>query len=146
MSTFKPVAEFINTAALINSQQLSRFQQLEQTMILHSNSLQEISAQEAQLNEYIDIGLEMACQAGLLKLQALQENWLKRVYNTLLETTKDVLKPKPWREMCQEYLYQPLFALKHIYLSQPQTPALPNKKQSLQSLYKELSVNSQYLY
>ena len=120
MNTCNTATVAINKATLIGNEQINRFQQLEDAIKHNSSTLQKLTSQEAQLNEYIDIGLEMANQAGLLKLYVIQESWLKRVYTTLSETTTDALKPKPWREMCKEYLYQPLFALKHLYLSGPQ--------------------------
>lgn len=131
---------------LMSSKQYDRFQQLENAITCYSDDLQKLATQEAQLNEYIDIGLEMAKQAGSLNLHETQVHWLKRIYTTLLKTTMDALTPKPWREMCKEYLYQPLFALKYLRLNHQQPASLSQEKQRLQTLYKELSVSNRYLY
>ena len=125
---------------LSQAEQLDRFQQLENTIRHCPCKKQQIALQEANLNEYIDLGLDMANKAGQANRTQLQESWLKRVYKTLFETTLDLVEPEYWRELCCEYLYQPLFALKHLYRNHPQG------KYRIQSLYRELSVTSRYIY
>lgn len=125
---------------LTQAEQLDRFHQLESTIRHCPCEMQRKSTQEANLNEYIDLGLDMASKAGLANRTQLQESWLKRVYKTLFETTLDLVEPEYWRDLCCEYLYQPLFALKHLYRNHPQG------KYRIKNLYKELSVTSRYLY
>lgn len=129
-----------STIQLTQAQQLDRFHQLEGAIRHCPCEVQKKAAQEANLNEYIDLGLEMANKAGLANRTQLQESWLKRVYKTLFETTIDLVEPEYWRDLCCEYLYQPLFALKHLYRNHPQG------KYRIKNLYKELSVTSRYLY
>ncbi len=125
---------------LSQAEKLDRFHQLE-TCIRHCpHQKQQVSIQEAHLNEYIDLGLDMATKAGVANRTQLQESWLKRVYKTLFETTLDLVEPEYWRELCCDYLYQPLFALKHLYRNHPQG------KLRIRALYHELSVTSRYLY
>jgi hypothetical protein len=120
--------------------QLERFHQLEHVIRHCSCERKQLAAQEVQLNEYIDLGLDMANKACLANRIQLQESWLKRVYKTLFETTLDLVEPEYWRELCREYLYQPLFALKYLYRNHPQG------KYRIKRLYQELSVTNQYLY
>jgi|TARA_B110000211_G_C13644627_1_gene363215 hypothetical protein len=122
------------------AEKLDRFHQLENTIRHCTTELRQVALQKANLNEYIDIGLDMATKAGITNHPQLQESWLKRVYNTLFETTSDMVEPEYWREVCSEYLYQPLFALKHLYRNHP------HGKRKIQMLYKELSVTAHYLY
>lgn len=127
---------------LTQAEKLDRFQQLEDD-IRHCPKLkqgQPFQQQEACLNEYIDLGLDMANKAGIANRIQLQESWLKRVYKTLFETTLDLVEPEYWRNLCCEYLYQPLFALKHLYRNHPQG------KHRLRALCNELSVTSRYLF
>jgi hypothetical protein len=125
---------------LSQTEQLDRFHQLESTIRHCPKGMQQLALQEAHLNEYIDLGLDMASKAGLFNHTQLQESWLKRVYKTLFETTLDLVEPEHWRELCREYLYQPLFALKYLYRNHPQG------QHRVQKLYQELSVTSRYLY
>lgn len=132
----------MNSPRLHQAEQLNRFQQLEND-IRHCpkfKQLDQLKQQEIYLNEYIDIGLDMANKAGVANRIQLQESWLKRVYKTLFETTLDLVEPEYWRNLCYEYLYQPLFALNHLYRNHPQG------KRKIQMLYKELSVTASYLY
>jgi len=124
---------------LSQAEGLNRFQQLEND-IRHCPKRIHFEQQEAFLNEYIDLGLDMANKAGLENRIQLQESWLKRVYKTLFETTLDLVEPEYWRNLCFEYLYQPLFALKHLYRSHPQG------KLRLRLMCNELSVTSRYLF
>lgn len=123
----------------IQANELNRFQQLEND-IRHCPKPKQLEQQEACLNEYIDLGLDMATKAGLANRILLQESWLKRVYKTLFETTLDLVEPEYWRNLCNEYLYQPLFALKHLYRNHPQG------KVRLKIMCNELSVTSRYLF
>lgn len=125
---------------LTQAEKLDRFQQLETTIRHCPSQMHKVGTQEANLNEYIDLGLDMANKAGLANRTQLQESWLKRVYKTLFETTLDLVEPEYWRDLCHEYLYQPLFALKHLYRNHPQG------KRRIRALYQELSVTSRYLH
>lgn len=71
------------------------------------------------LNDYLDMGLELAQEAGERNLTRLQESWLRRIYNTLRDTGVNVSCNEVWRHQCLEYLYQPFFALQHLYRAQP---------------------------
>jgi hypothetical protein len=124
---------------LNQAEKLDRFQQLEND-IRHCPKLKKLEQQEAYLNEYIDLGLDMANKAGLANRIQLQESWLKRVYKTLFETTLDLVEPEYWRNLCCEYLYQPLFALRHLYRNHPQG------KYRMRIMCNELSVTSRYLF
>lgn len=125
---------------LNQDEKLDRFHQLESTIRHCPSEKQQVALQEASLNEYIDLGLDMATKAGISNHPQLQESWLKRVYKTLFDTTVDIVEPEYWRELCSEYLYQPLFALKYLYRNHPQA------KLKVQILYKELSVTPYHLY
>ena len=125
---------------LSQAEQMDRFHQLENTIRHCPCEIQQVALQKARLNEYIDLGLDMADKAGFANRIQLQESWLKRVYKTLFETTLDLVEPEYWRELCREYLYQPLFALKYLYRNHPQG------QRRIQMLYQELSVTSRYLY
>lgn len=72
------------------------------------------------LNEYLDLGLELACRAGERHLQPLQESWLTRLYNTLRDATFNTDASNHWRRQCLDYLYQPFFALQHLYRTKPE--------------------------
>ena len=122
--------------------QLQRFQDLESD-IRHCeacSAAQKKAQQVEQLNEYIDLGLEMANQAGYANRTYLQESWLKRLYNTLFETALDMVQPEYWRALCLDYLYQPLFALQHLYRNHP------HKEQQIKKLFHEIHITSRYLY
>ena len=125
---------------LSQAEKMARFHHLENTIRHCPSEIKELALHEATLNEYIDLGLDMATKAGKTNQTQLQESWLKRVYKTLFETTIDIVEPEYWRELCSEYLYQPLFALKDLYRNHPQG------KRKVQMLYKELSVTARYLY
>lgn len=125
--------------SLNQAEKLDRFQQLEND-IRHCPKRNLLEQQEANLNEYIDLGLDMANKAGLANRVQLQESWLKRVYKTLFETTLDLVEPEHWRNLCSEYLYQPLFALKHLYRNHPKG------KYRMRVICNELSVTSRYLF
>jgi hypothetical protein len=130
----------VSNIQLSQAKKINRFHYLEEAVRHCPWEIQPLALQEAHLNEYIDLALDMAIKAGLLSNTHLQESWLKRVYNTLLATTLDVVEPEHWRKTCSEYLYQPLFALKHLYRNHPKS------QRKIQTLYQELSVTSHYLY
>ncbi len=71
------------------------------------------------LNEYLDLGLELASQAGERCLQALQTSWIRRIYHTLLLASLNTHASGQWRSLCSDYLYQPYFVLQQIYKSSP---------------------------
>src|SRR5690606_16017475 len=58
---------------------VQQLEQLEQQIRSHKG----LELHADWLNEYLDLGLEMACTAGQRQLTALQESWLTRLYNTL---------------------------------------------------------------
>ncbi|MGK0405433.1 MAG: hypothetical protein ACJAR6_000805 [Oleispira sp.] len=130
----------ISNIQLSQAEQMNRFHHLENTVRHCPCEIQQVALREIHLNEYIDLALEMASKAGLFNNTQLQESWLKRVYTTLLETTLDLIEPEHWRKICSDYLYQPLFALKHLYRNHPKN------QRRIQTLYQELSVTSHYLY
>jgi hypothetical protein len=130
----------VSNIQLSQAEQMNRFHHLEDTIRHCPCEIQLVALQEAHLNEYIDLALDMASKAGLFNNIQLQESWLKRIYNTLLATTLDLVEPEHWRKICSEYLYQPLFALKHLYQNNAQS------QRRIQTLYQELSVTSHYLY
>jgi len=67
------------------------------------------------INHYIDTGLDLATDAGEQGLTRLQESWLRRMYSTLRDAGINPLLPEHWRQACLESLYQPFFALQHLY-------------------------------
>ena len=75
---------------------------------------------ERLLNEYLDASLNEADAAGQRHLLPLQESWLNRCYLTLRQATLNPDAPLHWRSLCFDYLYQPFFALQHLYISNPQ--------------------------
>lgn len=91
------------------------------------------------LDEYIDLGLELAENAGQRKLQPLQESWLKRIYKTLRDTAFNLSCHENWRQQCLDFLYQPFFALQHFYRDQP------NSKLKVRLLFKDLSMITRYV-
>lgn len=114
---------------------MHRVQQLE-----HSICTQGEAKQAHWLDEYIALGLEYAEDAKIHNNPQQQENWLKRLYLTLAKATQSLSLPHSWRLQCEDYLYQPLFALKHLHKNQPQGD------QAISRLYRELSVNGKHLF
>lgn len=142
MPDHQPVSNITPASSSAEISHLQRFQQLESD-IRHYQQQSRGNRQHMKvewLNEYIDLGLDMAQQAKSANHIQLQESWLKRVYSTLFETALDLVQPDHWRNLCREYLYQPLFALQHLYRSQP------NGERRVRALYHELSVTSRYLF
>lgn len=99
---------------------IHRLEQLEALMnpscsqALHSQALH-----PEWLDEYLDIGLELAEHAGDKSLWALQESWLKRIYRHLHHCASNLEQPQAWRQLCLDYVYQPFFALQHFYRNRP---------------------------
>lgn len=91
------------------------------------------------LNEYLDIGLELAAAAGERSLPALQESWLRRVYTHLRNTAICDHCNDGQRQRCLECLYQPYFALRHLY------EKTDNGESHLRRLSQDLSTVSRYL-
>ncbi|MCD8522973.1 MAG: hypothetical protein LRY66_00690 [Saccharospirillaceae bacterium] len=91
------------------------------------------------LNEYLDLGLELACRAGERRLQPLQESWLTRLYNTLRDATFNTDASNHWRRQCLDYLYQPFFALQHLYRAKPE------RRTHLGLIVHEFTLASRYL-
>lgn len=71
------------------------------------------------LNEYLDLGLELASASQDIRLKQLQEGWLRRVYNTLRDAALNPKASGSWRHQCLDYLYQPFFVLSQIYRQEP---------------------------
>ncbi|QQD23226.1 hypothetical protein GJQ55_01500 [Venatoribacter cucullus] len=94
---------------------VQQLEQLEQQIRSHKG----LELHADWLNEYLDLGLEMACTAGQRQLTALQESWLTRLYNTLRDAALNTSLPSTWRQLCLDYLYQPFFVLSHLYREQP---------------------------
>ncbi|TNC91730.1 hypothetical protein [Thalassolituus sp.] len=91
------------------------------------------------LNDFIDTGLELATDAGNKGLSRLQESWLRRIYTTLRDSGINSELPAHWRQACLESLYQPFFALQHIYQSRR------DGRYALRYLSREMQVISGYL-
>lgn len=91
------------------------------------------------LDEYIDLGLELAEYAGRRNLLPLQESWLKRIYNTLRDTAFNLDCHENWRQQCLDFLYQPFFALQHFYRVQP------NGRQRIRTLFRDLTMITRYV-
>ncbi|MFY9180313.1 MAG: hypothetical protein WAO12_11135 [Venatoribacter sp.] len=79
-------------------------------------SYQGCACQAGLLEEYLDLGLE----ATSSQPATWQEGWLQRIFNTLSLAVKNPSSSSSWRKQCLDYLYQPFFALAHIYKQQPQ--------------------------
>lgn len=91
------------------------------------------------IDEYIDVGLELAGHAGRRNLKPLQESWLKRIYKTLRDTAFNLQCHENWRQQCLDFLYQPFFALQHFYREQP------NGRAKVRLLSEDLSLISRYV-
>lgn len=104
--------------------------QLEQ-QLLHANG----SAQSQWIEDYLDLGLELASQH---QRSLLHPHWLKRLYRTLRDSASLPQVSLAWRQRCVDALYQPLFALQHHYRQQ-NDGAL-----RLQHIRQELAVISRY--
>lgn len=91
------------------------------------------------LDEYLDLGLELAASAGSHNLPALQESWLRRIYTHLRNTAICDRCDEQERQHCLNCLYQPYFALRHLYQNSPDGQLL------LRRLSQDLAVVSRYL-
>lgn len=112
-----------------------RLEQLEQLIPLQNNAV----LLTLWVNEYLDIGLDLAAEAGSRHLPALQESWLRRLYSHLRNTAfADDCNPH-CRQLCLESLYQPFFALRHLYRQQPQG------RLCIRRLSQDLSASTRYL-
>lgn len=116
-------------------QTIDRLEQLEQHIHQHQSDV----LHPEWLNEYIDLGLELAEQAGQRDLLPLQESWLKRIYKTLRDAAFNLQCHESWRQQCLDFLYQPFFALQHFYRAQP------DGRQRVRLLFKDLSMISRYV-
>ncbi|UTW47881.1 hypothetical protein [Bacterioplanoides sp. SCSIO 12839] len=114
---------------------IRRLEQLEGRIQQYSDTIQH----PEWLNEYIDLGLDLAEHAGSRNLRPLQESWLKRIYKTLRDTAFNLDCHENWRQQCLDFLYQPFFALQHFYREQP------NGRQKVRLLFKDLSMITRYV-
>lgn len=92
------------------------------------------------INLYVKEGMELADKAGFHHLDALQESYLLMVYQTLLETSLDVLLPHCWRIGCLDQLYKPMFELRRFYADQP------NGERRICALFQDLKINADYSF
>jgi hypothetical protein len=99
------------------------------------------SAEETQeyLNEYLNLGLELASQAEHKNLPALKESWLRRMHGQLRSVAFCDQCSKPCRQQCLQCLYQTFFALKHHYES------VPDGELHLKRLNSDMSTMTRYL-
>lgn len=117
------------------SSQIERLEQLEDLL---RNSLTDASLRN-WLEEYMDIGLELANAAHCKHQLVLQESWLKRLFCFLRDTAfRQDCRPL-CRHLCLEYLYQPYFALRHVYQSDI------NGEQKMRRINKDLEVIARYV-
>ncbi len=121
----------------IKSTPVLRLEQLERE-IRNSNSSND-GYLRLWLNEYLDIGLELADIARQNQLSSLQESWLKRLYRFLRDTAFRLDCCECCRTQCLEYLYQPYFALRHVY------QADNNGEQKIRRMNKDLEVIARYV-
>lgn len=122
-------------ASYSNSAQIQRFEQLEFSL---RNSQSDASLR-LWLDEYLDIGLELADIARRKNQKVLQESWLKRVYCFMRDTAFRQNCRPIFRHYCLEYLYQPYFALRHVYQFDD------NGDQKIRRLNKDLDVIARYV-
>ncbi|WP_028293237.1 hypothetical protein [Oceanobacter kriegii] len=92
------------------------------------------------IDSYLDMGLELASHAALNKLPCLQESWLRRMYNLLRDAAFLNHSRAVNRTLCLENLYQPYFALRHLYSAQP------DRRACLKNLSRDMAVTAQYLF
>ncbi|GMM85118.1 hypothetical protein AAEU28_12215 [Pseudoalteromonas sp. SS15] len=70
------------------------------------------------VSQYIEGSLALAKWYGSSHCTLLQELYLKRVFNELLNKIADPLVHESIRKQCFEQLYKPLLALKRFYKQQ----------------------------
>lgn len=118
---------------------LSQFEALEKLI----RNYQGAAPRSDIVNQYVDTGIELAADAGVKGFNRLQESWLRRMYTTLRDTGLNHSCSAAWRSVCLESLYQPFFALMHIYRERPDghlcLRAMSNKMQS------EMQLISRYI-
>ncbi|MBE0482206.1 MAG: hypothetical protein IBX52_01785 [Bacterioplanes sp.] len=112
---------------------LSQLERLEQ-QLLQAND----QAQTQWIEDYLDLGLELANAARQHHRFLLHTSWLKRLYRTLRDSASLPQVSQAWRQRCVDALYQPLFALQHHY-QQQDDGAL-----RLRQIRQELAVISRY--
>lgn len=108
-------AQTPTTALLPVSPQPQRLLVLEQQL----TSNRQTRSAEPLLNEYLDLALNEALQAGSRQLWLLQESWLTRVYATIRQAALNSQSCMSWRCLCFDYLYQPFFVLQEVYRQTP---------------------------
>lgn len=109
-----PDAETIRATVLLSAQEV-RLQQLELQITAYADE----QPHAEWLNEYLDLGLNLACHAGERCLNALQTSWIRRLYHTLREAALNTRASSHWRALCLDYLYQPYFVLQQLYKTNP---------------------------
>lgn len=122
-------------AKLSTSDQIDRLEQLEGTLKNHMSYASLCPC----LEEYLDIGLELANEAHQKRQLVLQESWLKRLFCFLRDTAFRQDCHPECRKQCLDYLYQPYFALRHIYQSDI------NGEQKMRRINKDLEVIARYV-
>ena len=100
---------------IINTLEESELSRLEQKLCDQAP----LSQKARWLNDYLDLGLELACRAGERRLTRLQTSWVQRLYQTLRASALSHDAPLGWHSLCADYLYQPYFALVHLYRINP---------------------------
>lgn len=119
----------------IEQKTLSHFEALEQRI----REFQGNTPRSDLINDYVDRGIELAEDAGMKGFTRLQESWLRRIYTTLRDAGLNTSSCEAWRSMCLESLYQPFFALIHIYRERPRG------RYYLRAMNQEMQVISQYI-
>ena len=121
----------------LNDHRQAEFEQLDQRI----RHYQGRDNQPQWLEQYLDLGLELACQAGQKQLWALQESWLHRMYRTLRDSGLNLSASNSWRQACLDALYQPFFALRHLQRGQHDHRC----RQRLHTILREFAVISRHL-
>lgn len=114
---------------------LSHFEALEKLILDYKGS----TPRSDLINDYVDRGIELAADAGIKGFTRLQESWLRRIYTTLRDTGLNTSRNEAWRSVCLESLYQPFFALMHIYRERP------HGRDCLRAMNREMQVISHYI-
>jgi hypothetical protein len=119
----------------IEQKTLSNFEALEKLIREYTGS----APRGDLINDYVDRGIELAADAGVKGFTRLQESWLRRIYTTLRDTGLNSSRSEAWRSICLESLYQPFFALMHIYRERP------HGRYCLRSMNREMQIISHYI-
>lgn len=130
---FSPVSAPLHLVAVPPPAPLLQLEQLEQ-QLLQAND----SAQSQWIEDYLDLGLELANTARQQHRFLLHTSWLKRLYRTLRDSASLPQVSQAWRQRCVDALYQPLFALQHHYQQQADGAV------RLRQIRQELAVISRY--